>query len=119
MQGTETSTGVRHDVESVAKLLKGTDGFLVVDAITGLGTTHFDVDGWGVDVIIGGAQKAGMIPPRLAYPGGRERPWQRMETAKQARYYFDLRKERKAAAKGESAFTPATSLIAALAAAMD
>ncbi len=56
MQGTETSTGVRHDVQGVAKLLKGTDTLLVVDAITGLGTTHFDVDGWGVDVLIGGSQ---------------------------------------------------------------
>jgi aspartate aminotransferase-like enzyme len=119
MQATESSTGARHDVKGVARLLKGTDTLLVVDAITGLGTTHFDVDGWGVDVIIGGSQKAVMIPPGLAYLGVSERAWQRMETAKQARYYFDLRKERKAAAKGESAFTPATSLIAALAAAMD
>jgi len=42
-----------------------------------------------------------------------------MEDSGSPRYYFDLRKERKAAAKGESAFTPATSLIAALAAALD
>jgi aspartate aminotransferase-like enzyme len=42
-----------------------------------------------------------------------------METAKSPRYYFDFRKERKAAAKGESAYTPATSLFAALGAALD
>ena len=42
-----------------------------------------------------------------------------METSKSPRYYFDFRKERKAAAKGESAFTPATSLFAALGAALD
>ncbi len=42
-----------------------------------------------------------------------------METAKNPRYYFDFRKERKAAAKGESAYTPATSLFAALGAALD
>jgi aspartate aminotransferase-like enzyme len=42
-----------------------------------------------------------------------------METAKSPRYYFDFRRERKAAAKGESAYTPATSLFAALAAALD
>jgi len=119
MQGTESSTGARHDVESVARLLKGSETLLVVDAITGLGTTRIDVDGLGVDVIIGGSQKAVMVPPGLAYLAASERAWQRMETSKQPRYYFDLRKERKAAAKGESAFTPATSLIAALAAAMD
>src|ERR1041384_8383394 len=119
MQATESSTGVRHDVEGIARVLKGTETLLVVDAITGLGTTHFDVDGWGIDVIIGGSQKAVMIPPGLAYCSVSERAWQRMESAKSPRYYFDLRKERKAAAKGESAFTPATSLIAALAAALD
>ena len=48
-------------------MLKGSDTLLVVDGITGLGTTHFDVDGWGVDVLIGGSQKAVMIPPGLAY----------------------------------------------------
>jgi aspartate aminotransferase-like enzyme len=48
MQGTETSTGARHDVKAVASLLKGTDTLLVVDAITGLGTTNFDPDGWGI-----------------------------------------------------------------------
>jgi aspartate aminotransferase-like enzyme len=95
------------------------DTLLVVDAITGLGTTHFDVDGWGIDVIIGGSQKALMIPPGLAYCAVSERAWKRMETAKSPRYYFDFRKERKAAAKGESAYTPATSLFAALAAALD
>src|SRR5947208_13754839 len=42
-----------------------------------------------------------------------------MESAKSPRYYFDFRKERKAAAKGESAYTPATSLFAALGAALD
>src|SRR4029077_19588413 len=61
MQATETSTGARHCVESIAALTKETDALLVVDAITGLGTTYFDVDGWGIDVIIGGSQKAVMI----------------------------------------------------------
>ena len=121
VQATESSTGARHDVKGIAKLVRaqGDDTLLVVDAITGLGTTHFDVDGWGVDVIIGGSQKALMIPPGLAYCAVSERAWKRMETAKSPRYYFDFRKERKAAAKGESSYTPATSLFAALGAALD
>jgi aspartate aminotransferase-like enzyme len=121
MQSTESSTGASHDVAGVARLLRqhSPQTLLIVDAITGLGTTHFDVDGWGIDVIIGGSQKAVMIPPGLAYLAVSDRAWQRMESARSPRYYFDLRKERKAAAKGESAFTPATSLIAGLAAALD
>jgi aspartate aminotransferase-like enzyme len=121
MQATETSTAVRHDVRGVAEVLKqsGKDAVLVVDAITGLGTTHIDMDGWGVDVLIGGSQKAVMIPPGLSYLAVSDRAWDLMEISLNPRYYFDLRKERKNAAKGESAYTPAVALIAALGAALD
>ncbi len=121
VQATESSTGVRHDIQAIAALLKAADSkaLLIVDAITGLGTTHLDVDGWGVDVIIGGSQKAVMIPPGLAYLSLSDRAWKAAETAKNPRYYFDLRKERKNAQKGESSYTPAVALIAALGAALD
>jgi aspartate aminotransferase-like enzyme len=121
LQATESSTGARHDVQGVAKVVRhhSPEALLVVDAITGLGTTHLDVDGWGIDVIIGGSQKALMIPPGLAYCAISERAWKRMDQTKNPRYYFDFRKERKAAQKGESAYTPATSLWAGLGAALD
>ena len=121
MQASETSTGVRHCVPGVAKLLKetGSEALLVVDAITGLGTTHLEMDGWGVDVLIGGSQKAVMIPPGLSFLAVSERGWDRMEATYNPRYYFDLRKERKNAKAGESAYTPAVALIAALGAALD
>jgi len=121
MQATETSTGVRHCTPGVAKLLKdaGSEALLVVDAITGLGTTHLDMDAWGVDVLIGGSQKSVMIPPGLSYLSLSDRAWDRMESTYNPRYYFDLRKERKNARNGESAYTPAVALIAALGAALD
>lgn len=121
VQATESSTGVRHDVEGIARLMKqsGSDALLIVDAITGLGTTKLDVDGWGVDVIIGGSQKAVMIPPGLAYLSLSDKAWRAAETAKNPRYYFDLKKELKNAKKGESSYTPAVALIAALGAALD
>ena len=121
MQATETSTAVRHNVQAVAEVIKqsGRDAVLVVDAITGLGTTHLDMDAWGVDILIGGSQKSVMIPPGLAYLAVSDRAWDLMEISLNPRYYFDLRKERKNAAKGESAYTPAVALIAALGAALD
>ena len=121
MQATETSTAVAHDVQGVAKLIHevAPDALLVVDGITGLGTTHFDVDGWGIDILIGGSQKAVMIPPGLAYLSVSEKAWAAMEKSKNPRYYFDLRKERKNAVKGESAYTPAVALVAGLGAALD
>ena len=121
VQATESSTGARHEVEGIAKIVReqGDNTLLIVDAITGLGTTHLDVDGWGIDFIIGGSQKALMIPPGLAYCAVSERAWKRMDSTTSPRFYFDLRKERKSAAKGETAYTPATSLFAALGAALD
>ncbi len=121
VQATETSTAVRHDVQAIAEALHAADSqaLLVVDAITGLGTTHFDVDAWGIDVLIGGSQKAVMIPPGLAYLSVSDKAWAAMETSKNPRYYFDLRKERKSAKLGESAYTPSVALIAGLGAALD
>jgi aspartate aminotransferase-like enzyme len=126
VQATESSTGVRHDVIGIAKLLKSenSEALLIVDGITGLGTTHLDMDAWGPDshgpdVLIGGSQKAVMIPPGLSYLAVSPRAWDRMESTYNPRYYFDLRKERKNAAKGESAYTPAVALIAALGAALN
>ena len=121
MQSSETSTGVRHCVPAVAKLLKdlNSEALLVVDGITGLGTTHIDMDAWGIDVLIGGSQKAVMIPPGLSYLAVSDKAWDRMEASYNPRYYFDLRKERKNARNGESAYTPAVALIAALGAALN
>lgn len=120
VQATESSTGVRHNMQAIGEAVRRANGPLfVVDGITGLGTTHMDVDGWGIDVIIGGSQKAVMIPPGLAYCAVSERGWERMETARNPRFYFDLRKERKSAAKGESSYTPAIGLLVALSTALD
>ena len=121
VQATESSTGVRHDLQGIAKSVRAHSDqtLLIVDAITGLGTTHLDVDGWGVDMIIGGSQKALMMPPGLAYCAVSERAWKHMEKTTSPRYYFDLRKERKSAAKGETPYTPATSLFAAMGAALE
>ena len=121
IQATESSTGVRHDVKAIGALLKSSasDALFIVDGITGLGTTHLEVDAWGIDVIIGGSQKAVMIPPGLSYLSLSDRAWKAAETSKNPRYYFDLRKERKNALKGESSYTPAVALIAALGAALD
>ena len=121
VQANETSTGTTHDIEAIAKLLKSekSDALLIVDGITGLGTQTIDMDAWGIDVLIGGSQKAVMIPPGLSYLAVSDRAWDRMESTYNPRYYFDLRKERKNAKLGESAYTPAVALIAALGAALN
>src|SRR5258707_219532 len=114
VQGSETSTGAAHDVRAMGQAVKQTDAILVVDAITGLGTQTLDIDGWGIDVVIGGSQKSFMIPPGLAFMSLSAKAWALGETSNLPKYYFNLKKERKNAANGESTWTPATSLIIAL-----
>jgi len=114
VQASETSTGAAHDVRAMASAIRKTDAIFVIDAITGMGTQPLDIDGWGLDVVIGGSQKAFMIPPGLAFISLSPKAWAFSETAKLPRYYFNLKKEKKSAASGESSWTPNTSLIIAL-----
>src|SRR5580692_6185057 len=118
IQASETSTGAEHDVKTIAGLVKNTDAIFVVDAITGIGTMPLDIDGWGLDVVIGGSQKAFMIPPGMAFLSISPKAWAFAETAKLPRYYFNLKKEKKNAANGESSWTPAVSVVLALAEAL-
>jgi aspartate aminotransferase-like enzyme len=115
IQATESSTGVRNDVEALGKIVSALpECCLAVDAITGLGTTELHPDKWGIDIMIGGSQKATMIPPGLAFASVSEKAWKAIEKAKLPRYYFDYAKERKSLSKGESSYTPATSLVVSL-----
>jgi len=118
VQASETSTGVVHDVRAMGEAVKKTSAIFVVDAITGIGTMPLDIDGWGIDICIGGSQKAFMIPPGLAFMAISPKAWAFMDTAKLPCYYFSLKKERKMAAGGESAWTPNTALMLALAEAL-
>jgi len=115
IQATESSTGVRNDVQSLGQAVSALPGTcFVVDAITGLGTTDILPDQWGIDIMIGGSQKATMIPPGLAFASVSEKAWKAIEQSKLPRYYFDYAKERKTLAKGESSYTPAASLVVTL-----
>ncbi len=114
VQASETSTGTEHDVKSMGLAVKKTNAIFVVDAITGIGTMPLDIEGWGLDVVIGGSQKAFMIPPGLAFLSISPKAWTLADSAKAPRFYFDLEKERKNALNGESAWTPNTALLLAL-----
>jgi aspartate aminotransferase-like enzyme len=110
----ETSTGAVHDVRAMGEIVKKTDAILIVDAITGIGTMPLDIDGWGLDVVVGGSQKAFMIPPGLAFLCVSQKAWKLGAGATLPHFYFDLKKEKKNGDAGESSWTPATSLILAL-----
>lgn len=118
-QHNESSTGVKHDIEAIGKVVRDRkDVLLVVDAISGAGAMELRTDAWGVDVVVVGSQKSLALPPGMVFTALSERAWARVAEAKTPRFYFDFLRERKNQANGESAFTPAISLVVALDAAL-
>ncbi len=115
VHASETSTGVRHDVKSIAALAKKQkDCLCLVDAVTALGVSAVPMDAWGIDVVVGGSQKGFMLPPGLSFGAASERAWARCAEVKNVRYYLDWRKERKANAENSGAFTSVVTLIGGL-----
>jgi len=110
----ETSTGVLHDIEAIARIVRKTPALLVVDAITSLGVMDLPVDAWGLDVVVAGSQKALMLPPGLTLVGVSRKAWAAVERARLPRYYFDFAAERTHLLKNQSRFTPAISLVVGL-----
>jgi aspartate aminotransferase-like enzyme len=120
VQLSESSTGAAHDVKALAEVVRqAPDTLLVVDAISGAGAMALDTQAWGVDVVVVGSQKALALPPGLAFLALSARAWERVDRTTTPRFYFDLRRERKAQNAGEAAFTPAISLVTALKAAIE
>ena len=110
----ETSTGVVHDIERIARETAPTGAVLVVDAVSSLGGVELATDAWGVDVVVAGSQKALMAPPGLAFASVSPRAWLRAERSTLPRYYLDWRRTADSQAKNDTAFTPAVTLVAAL-----
>ena len=114
LQASETSTGVAHDVKTVAEITRDRDTLCVVDAITAMGVTNIPMDEWGLDVVVSGSQKGYMLPPGLAFVGVSEKGWRFNANATCPRFYFDFAKEKKSLEGDQTAFTPAVSLIVGL-----
>jgi len=110
----ETSTGVLHDLESIARVTRSRGVRLAADAVTSLGVHPLPQDAWGVDVVVCGSQKGLMLPPGIATLS--LAPWaaDAIEGPRPPRFYFDLRRARKSLPLGETAFTPPVSLVLAL-----
>jgi len=111
----ETSTGVVNDIEAIGKVIKDTDAVLVVDAISGLGAIDLKTDAWFCDVVVSGSQKGLMLPPGLGFISVSLKAWKLRESSKCPKYYFDLKVAKKALAQTDTPFTPAITLIIALA----
>jgi len=110
----ETSTATLHDAQALAKATRARGRRIALDAITSLGVHPLPQDEWGVDVVVTGSQKGLMSPPGIATVS--LAPWalDAIEGERYPRFYWDLRRARKNLPSGESAFTPAVSLVFAV-----
>ena len=116
IQGCETSTATSHDLKRIAAAVGETSPhvYIVVDAITALLTQTIETDAWNLDVVVGGSQKAFGLPPGLAFLSVSPRAAERIESNPAATYYLNLSQELKKQRTGQTAFTPAISLIVGL-----
>ena len=116
----ETSTGVTHPVEEIAKIVKGEfDKLLLVDAVSSLGCIPLPVDAWDCDMVGTASQKGFMIPPGLSFISVSERAWEAQQTAKMPRFYFDLAMAKQYLEQGQTPFTPNLSAMYGLSKALD
>lgn len=115
VQASETSTGVYHDIKSIAAVVKKHENaLLVVDAISALVAHDLKMDDWGIDVLIGGSQKGLMLPPGLAFVGVSEKAWAFADRSTSPRFYFNFKKERESLSKNQTNFTSPVTLIIGL-----
>ena len=115
----ETSTGVKSDLEALARARGDHPALLVVDAVSSVGAVDLRMDEWALDAVIGASQKALAGVPGAAMISLSERAWKAAETARMPRFYFDVRKARAAAEKGQTPWTPPFSVLLGLEQATD
>lgn len=116
----DTSTGVRADVESIAKLAREHDALSIVDGVCSVGGEVLRMEQWGVDLALTGSQKALGVPPGLAVlvVGPRAMTAYKARKTKLASMYLDFAEwlpvmEAYEARKPYYFATPAVNLVAA------
>ena len=109
----ETSTGVANPMRELADVVRAAPGepLLIVDGISGLGAMPFEMDAWGVDLVVSASQKAWMASPGIAIAAVGERARAAGETARMPRFYWDFAEARSWADKGQTPWTPAITVL--------
>ncbi len=115
----ETSTGVQNDMAQLADAIRGHDALVIVDSVSGLAASAFEMDAWGFDVVVAASQKALAVPPGAVMVAVSPRAWTKMAANPTPRYYFDLQKAREFANLGQTPWTPPISIVYALDVALD
>jgi aspartate aminotransferase-like enzyme len=110
----ETSTGVKHDIQAMGALVAKTNAVFIVDGISAAGAMECRTDDWHIDLLATGSQKALMMPPGLAFLTVSPKAWAKVDAHQPPTFYFDLKKYRAKLADPDTPFTPAHTLLRAL-----
>ena len=89
----DTSTSVKNDIQALKAVLDATGhpALLCSDNIACLGCDAFEMDAWGVDVMVTGSQKGLMTPPGMAFVFFNDRADAAREKANMVTPYWDWR----------------------------
>jgi aspartate aminotransferase-like enzyme len=117
----ETSTGVIQPIEELARVAREAGALVIVDCVSSLGAVPFEFDGWGIDVAVGGSQKALSASPGIAFVAISPRAWEAHRASTMPRFYFDWSTYQRFAElpEPENPWTPAISVMQGLAAALE
>jgi aspartate aminotransferase-like enzyme len=74
----ETPSGLTNPVDKLCPALKEHGIITVVDTVSGVGGEELEVDGWGIDIAIGGSQKCLSAPPGLCFMSISEAAWSKI-----------------------------------------
>ena len=113
----ETSTGVLNPIQELAEVChRAGDVLLLVDSVTGIAGAPVESDGWGLDFVLTGSQKALALPPGLALGVAQPGALERARRTNNRGIYFDFVEFENYILKNQTPNTPALSLMYALAA---
>ncbi|HET9539094.1 MAG TPA: alanine--glyoxylate aminotransferase family protein [Candidatus Limnocylindria bacterium] len=109
----ETSTGVANPLRELVAAVHAAPGdpLVIVDGISGLGAMPFEMDAWGVDLVVSASQKAWMASPGIAIAAIGPRAKEAEASARMPRAYWSFAEARKWAEKGQTPWTPAVAVL--------
>ena len=91
MTHVDTSTSIKNDISSIKKKLEEIDcsALLAVDCIASLACDKFEMDEWGVDIMVAACQKGLMVPPGIGFVFFNERARKQQKQLVQVSSYWD------------------------------
>ncbi|CUH52504.1 pyridoxal-phosphate-dependent aminotransferase family protein [Shimia marina] len=87
----DTSTSAKSDIAALRSALDATGhpALLMVDCIASFGCDRFEMDRWGVDVMVAACQKGLMVPPGVAFVFFNEQAAKRRSEIERVSRYWD------------------------------